>query len=222
MTHVILLVTGVLIGLLVAAPIGPVNLICIRRTLAYGPLNGFFSGLGGAVGDGVFAVVAAFGLTAVAHLIEGFANPLKLVGGLMLIGFGIHNFRAEVTDPRYGCPINLREKGESTLAGAIASTFALTITNPATLLGFFALFTGVGTVAGGRATFLDAAVTVAGVITGSAAWWFSVTAITGIFHRHIDAKVMRWINHVSGVLVTAFGLVVLADLFFDLFGPPPA
>jgi threonine/homoserine/homoserine lactone efflux protein len=217
MNHVFLFLTGVIIGLLVAAPVGPVNLICIRRTLAYGPLNGFFSGLGGAVGDGIFAVVAAFGLTAIAHLIEGFATPLKLVGGVMLIGFGIHNFRAEVTDPRYGCPVNLREKGESTLAGAIASTFALTITNPATLLGFLALFTGLGTVSGVRATFLGAAVTVAGVIAGSAGWWFSVTAITGIFHRQVDAGVMRWINHVSGVLVTAFGLVVLADIFFDFF-----
>ena len=217
MNHVFLFMTGVIIGLLVAAPIGPVNLICIRRTLAYGPLNGFFSGLGGAVGDGIFAVVAAFGLTAIAHLIEGFATPLKLIGGVMLIGFGIHNFRAEITDPRYGCPVNLREKGEATLAGAIASTFALTITNPATLLGFLALFTGLGTVSGVRATFLGAAVTVAGVITGSAGWWFSVTAITGIFHRQVNAKVMRWINHISGVLVTGFGLVVLADIFFDFF-----
>jgi threonine/homoserine/homoserine lactone efflux protein len=217
MNQVVLFLTGIVIGLLVAAPIGPVNLICIRRTLAYGPLNGFFSGLGGAVGDGIFAIIAAFGLTAVAHLIEAFATPLKLVGGLMLIGFGVHNFRAEVTDPRYGCPINLREKGESTLAGAILSTFALTVTNPATLLGFLAIFTGLGTVSGVRATFFDAAMTVAGVITGSAGWWFSVTATTGIFHRSIDAKVMRWINHISGVLVTGFGLVVLADIVFDFF-----
>jgi threonine/homoserine/homoserine lactone efflux protein len=156
-------------------------------------------------------------LTAVAHLIESFATPLKLVGGLMLIGFGVHNFRAEVTDPRYGCPVNLREKGESTLAGAIASTFALTVTNPATLLGFLAIFTGLGTVSGVRAGFFGAAVTVAGVIAGSAGWWFWVTAVTGTFHRSIDAKVMRWINHISGVLVTGFGLVVLADIFFDFF-----
>jgi threonine/homoserine/homoserine lactone efflux protein len=217
MAEIVLFLTGVVIGLLVAAPIGPVNLICIRRTLAYGPLNGFFSGLGGAAGDGIFAIVAAFGLTAVAHLIEGFATPIKLIGGVMLIGFGVHNFRAEVTDPRYGCPVNLREKGESTLAGAIASTFVLTITNPATLLGFVALFTGINTVAGTNASFIDASVTVAGVIAGSAGWWFSVTAITGTFHRSIDAKVMRWINHISGVLVTTFGLAVLGDVFFDLF-----
>lgn len=217
MEHIALFLGGILIGVLVAAPIGPVNLICVRRTLAYGPLNGFFSGLGGAVGDGIFAVVTAFGLTAVSLVIEGYATPLKLIGGLMLIGFGIHNFRAEVTDPRSGCPIDLKEKGSSTLWGAIASTFALTITNPATLLGFAALFTGLGTVVGGKASFDAAAATVAGVVMGSILWWLAITTITGIFHRQVDAKVMRRINHISGVAVTCFGVVVLADVFFGIF-----
>jgi threonine/homoserine/homoserine lactone efflux protein len=212
----LLFVAGMIIGFLVAAPIGPVNLICIRRTLAYGPLNGFFSGLGGAAGDGVFAAISAFGLTAISHVIQGYATPLKLVGGILLIAFGIHNFRAEVTDPR-GCPINLREKGSSTLWGAIASTFALTITNPATLIGFAAVFTGIGTLAEGQATFFAAAVTVLGVITGSASWWFAVTTITGVFHHHIDEGVMHRINHISGVIVTFFGVLVLSDIFFDFF-----
>lgn len=178
MNFFILFVAGMVIGFLVAAPIGPVNLICIRRTLAYGPLNGFFSGLGGAAGDGIFAAISAFGLTAISYLIQGYATPLKLVGGIMLIAFGIHNFRAEVTDPQ-GCPVNLREKGSSTLWTAIASTFVLTITNPATLIGFAAVFAGLGALAGGEATFFAAAVTVLGVIAGSASWWFAVTTITG-------------------------------------------
>ena len=216
MDYFLLFLGGMIIGLLVAAPIGPVNLICIRRTLAYGPLNGFFSGLGGALGDGIFAVVTAFGLTAIAHLIEGYAVPLKVVGGIVLIGFGIHSFRAEVTDPR-GCPVTLKEKGDSTLFGAIASTFVLTITNPATLLGFAAFFTGLTTITHGRATFFSAAVTVFGVIAGSAAWWFAITTISGVFHHQIDAKVMHRINHISGVLVTVFGLAVLADVFFAIF-----
>lgn len=212
MQYFLLVLGGVIIGLLVAAPIGPVNLICIRRTLAYGSLNGFFSGLGAALGDGVFAIVSAFGLTVVSQWIEGYAFYVKLAGGLMLLGFGIHNFRAEVTDPRYDCPIELKERGSSTLFGAIASTFALTITNPATLIGFAALFAGLGGLVNERATFLAAALTVIGVLAGSVGWWFTITTLTGTFHRHIDAAVMRRINHISGVLVTLFGLLVLGDL----------
>ncbi len=208
---------GAIIGVLVAAPIGPVNLICIQRTLAYGSLNGFFSGLGGAVGDCVFAAISAVGLTAVARLIEGYSMPLKLVGGIILIGYGIYNFRARVTDPRDGCPVETKQVGESTLGAAIAGTFALTITNPATLIGFTALFAAFGSIFGEDATFGAAAAVVLGVFAGSALWWFAITTLTGTFHRHIDAGSMRKINHVSGVIVSIFGLVVLADLFFGVF-----
>ncbi len=212
----LLIFGGAFIGILVAAPIGPVNLICIQRTLAYGSLNGFVSGLGGAVGDCVFATISAFGLTAISRLIEGYATPLKLFGGILLIAYGIHNFRAQVSDPRDGCPIKTKELGDSTLAAAIAGTFFLTITNPATLIGFAALFAGFGTITGGGADFAAAATIVAGVFAGSALWWFAITTLTGTFHRHIDAKAMRRINHVSGVIVTCFGLLVLADLIFGI------
>jgi len=208
---------GAVIGVLVAAPIGPVNLICIHRTLAYGSLNGFFSGLGGAVGDGVFAAISAFGLTAVARLIEGYSMPLKLVGGLILIGYGIYNFRAQVTDPREGCPVETKAAGDSTLGAAIAGTFALTITNPATLIGFTALFAAFGSIYGEDASFGAAAAVVLGVFAGSAIWWFSITTLTGTFHRHIDANAMRRINHISGIIVMIFGVIVLADLFFRIF-----
>ena len=208
---------GAVIGILVAAPIGPVNLICVQRTLAYGSLNGFFSGLGGAVGDCVFAAISAFGLTAVAQLIEGYSIPLKLVGGLILIGYGIYNFRAQVTDPREGCPVETKAEGDSTLGAAIAGTFALTITNPATLIGFAALFAAFGSIYGQEASFGAATAAVLGVFIGSTIWWFAITTLTGTFHRHIDEKAMRRINHISGVIVVIFGVVVLADLFFGVF-----
>ena len=216
-SYVFQIIGGAIIGVLVAAPIGPVNLICIQRTLAYGSLNGFFSGLGGAVGDCVFAAISAFGLTAVARLIEGYSMPLKLVGGIILIGYGIYNFRAQVTDPRDGSPLENKQSGESTLGAAIAGTFALTITNPATLIGFTALFAAFGSIYGEDATFGAAAAVVLGVFAGSALWWFAITTLTGTFHHHIDAGSMRQINHVSGVIVAIFGLVVLADLFFGIF-----
>lgn len=212
----VLVSSGIIIGLVVAAPIGPVNLICIRRTLAYGPLNGFFSGLGAALGDGVFAVVTAFGLTAISQAIEGYSTPLRLLGGLMLLGFGLHIFNSDVSLLGDTEGAQSRDNGSSSLVRTIASTFALTIANPATLFGFTALFTGLGSLAGGRATFLDAALTVIGVIAGSTIWWFTLTTIGGIFHRHIDAGVMRNINHVFGIAVTGFGVIVLGNLALKL------
>ena len=202
MYALVLISSGIIIGLVVAAPIGPVNLICIRRTLAYGPVNGFFSGLGAALGDGVFAIVTAFGLTAISQLIEGYSSPLRLIGGLMLLGFGIHIFNSDVSVLGDAQGAQGRDDGSASLIRTIASTFALTITNPATLFGFAALFTGLGSLAGGEATFLDAALTVIGVITGSTLWWFTVTTIVGIFHRHIDASVMQNINRVFGLAIS--------------------
>jgi threonine/homoserine/homoserine lactone efflux protein len=212
MHSLLLIAGGIFIGLIVAAPIGPVNLICLRRTLAYGPLNGFFSGLGAALGDGVFAAITAFGLTFVAQLIEGYSVPLKLAGGVMLLGFGVHIFESDVSVLRNQDSASSRSEGSSSLIGTIASTFALTITNPATLFGFTALFAGVGSLVGREASFVDAAVMVAGVISGSTLWWLTLTTTVGIFHRHIDDKIMRNVNHIFGAAVAGFGIIVLGDL----------
>lgn len=216
MKELFLIAGGVVIGLIVAAPIGPVNLICIRRTFFYGPLNGFFSGLGAALGDGVFAVITAFGITAISQWIEGYSTALKVAGGLMLIGFGLHIFRADVALLRDAEGAPVRDNASSSLTRTILSTFALTLANPATLLGFTALFAGLGSLAGGRASFIDAALTVMGVIAGSTVWWFTLTTIVGIFHRHIDTRVMRNINHVFGLGVAFFGFVVLGNLAMTL------
>src|SRR5262245_45342556 len=223
MLHSLALIAGgIFIGLIVAAPIGPVNLIVLRRTLAYGTLNGFFSGLGAALGDGVFAAITGFGLTYLAALIEGYSGLLKLAGGVMLLGFGLHIFESDVTLLRKADGEPNREEGSSSLFTAIASTFALTITNPATMFGFTALFAGIGSLAGGETNFMDAAIMVGSVILGSTAWWATLTAIVGIFHRHIDERVMRNINHVFGLSVAAFGVVVLGYLalpfVIDLIG----
>lgn len=209
--YVLLILSGLAIGIIVAAPIGPVNLICIRRTLAFGPLNGFLSGLGAALGDSVFGIVTAFGLTAIAQLIKGFYVPLQIIGGLLLIGFGIHTFFA-TPKKRELDQVKSLDKGASTLIGAIVSTFALTITNPATLLGFTALFAGLGSLIGEKPRFVEAAVLVGGVAAGSIAWWFTITTIVGLFHKNIDDRAMKWINHAMGVAITLFGLAVIGNL----------
>jgi len=208
LSHIVLIGPGIVIGLIAAAPIGPVNLICIRRTLKYGMLNGFLSGMGAALGDGLFAIITGFGLTAAAQLIEGFSTALQLAGGTLLICFGLYTYFAKVNASLFN-KSESKEKGASTLVGTIASTFALTMTNPATLFGFTAMFTGLNGLAGADASFFGAGFLVIGVILGSALWWLILTTLVGLVHARIDAGVIRIINHGSGLVVALFGVAVL-------------
>ncbi|HWA69786.1 MAG TPA: LysE family transporter [Rhizomicrobium sp.] len=204
-----LVLSGVAMGLIAAVPIGPVNLICIRRSFAFGPLNGFMSGLGAALGDGVFAAVTGFGLTWIAQLIEGYATIIELIGGAMMVWFGWKTFFAP---PQPRCAEDGADNGSTNLARAMLSTFALTITNPATLLFFTGMFASLGGLTGGAGSFTDASLVVAGVVGGSAGWWLALTTVIGIFHARIDEGAMKGINRGSGVLVALFGLVVLVHL----------
>jgi putative LysE/RhtB family amino acid efflux pump len=212
MSYLVFILSGMVIGLIVALPIGPVNLICIRRTLALGPVNGFVSGIGAALGDGIFATITVFGFTAVKQLINGYSVTLQLIGGTLLFIFGISTY---FSDPLHGRGVEKaasRPVGAPSLVRAFASTFALTITNPATLFGFAALIAGLGGLVGNTTGFIDAAFVVAGVVAGSISWWFSLTTIVGLFHARIDVRVMKFINHASGILVAIFGVVVLGHL----------
>ncbi len=218
MLHYLLLVfSGVVMGLVAAVPIGPVNLICIRRTFAFGPLNGFVSGLGAALGDGVFAALTGLGLTWVALMIEGYATIIELIGSALIVYFGYRSFVAPVI-PRMEDTASCEksDRGGATLAGAIASTFILTVTNPVTLLGFTAMFANLGGLAGGAGSYADAAFVVAGVVGGSAAWWLALTSFVSLFHTKIDAKAMLLINRGSGVALVCFGLAGLGNLAWKL------
>jgi threonine/homoserine/homoserine lactone efflux protein len=199
--------SGVVMGLIAAVPIGPVNLICIRRSFAFGPVNGFVSGLGAALGDGVFAAITGFGLTWIAQLIEGYATFIELIGGAMMVWMGWRTFLSP--------PVNRVEEGpdgSASLFRAIISTFALTVTNPVTLLSFGVMFAGLGGLAGGAGSFNDASLVVAGVVAGSTIWWLALTTLIGLFHARIDEKAMRIINRGCGVLVMGCGLAVLIHL----------
>ncbi|HEX3944079.1 MAG TPA: LysE family transporter [Rhizomicrobium sp.] len=210
MVYFVTIFVGFFIGLIAAIPIGPVNLLVVRRTLAYDPMHGFMSGLGAVLADAVYACITAFGFTALAQMIKGHSTTLEIIGGLMLFFFGAR---------MYFAPPNIRlDEGEQQesktlpLLRAMASTFALAVTNPATLFAFTAMFAGAAGVVGQEASFYGTAFLVLGVLSGSTFWWFALTTITGLFHRHIDERVMRIINKVSGVIVTAFGIGVFAHL----------
>jgi len=195
---------GLIIGFSIAAPVGPIGILCIRRTLAEGRLTGFISGLGAASADAVYGSIAAFGLTAVSAFLVTQRLWLQLVGGGFLLYLGIRTFQAKpapsTTEERHGG-----------LPSAFLSTFFLTLTNPMTILSFTAIFAGLG-LGQTRGNLSGAAMLVLGVFLGSSTWWLTLSALIGIFKERINDKMLRWVNRVAGVIIALFGIIALAGL----------
>ena len=201
---------GALIGVIAAAPMGPVNLICIRRTLSYGQLNGFLAGLGAALGDAIFAFVAGFGITWVFDAIQEMSVLLQLASATLLMAYGLRVFIYATPPEIMKNPDGSIQRGSvGDLAAALASTFALTITNPATMFGFAALFGAFREVVDYQSSSLATLVLVSSAVGGSILWWFIVTAITGIFHQTIESGTLKRMNQASGLLIFATGATLL-------------
>ena len=213
-----LIVVGAGFGFIAAAPIGAVNIICIRRTLHYGPINGFLSGLGAALGDGFFATITSFGFTQIFDVLAKYRLALEVVGGLILIAYAGY---ALLTKP----PIRkIEEKGEvaeertSGLWNAALSTLGLTLINPATLIFFTAVVASLSSlIPAGAPPYAAAGVFVGAVILGSTAWWAVIVAITYFAHRQIGDRSITIINRITGILIGVFGLAVLANALFGNF-----
>jgi threonine/homoserine/homoserine lactone efflux protein len=156
-------------------------------------------------------------MTAVSELIKGHSTLLQIFGGVLLLFFGISTY---ISDPLHGRGIEkaaARPVSGGSLVRTFASTFALTVTNPVTLFAFAALFAGLTGIAGSAATFVNAGLLVCGVVAGSMLWWFTLTTVVGFLHARIDARVMRIINHGSGIAVAFFGIGVLLRLLVAQF-----
>src|SRR3712207_4749853 len=198
---------GLVIGFSIAAPVGPIGVLCIRRTLSDGRSAGFLCGLGAACADAVYGCVAAFGLTSVSGFLVDQQLLLRLVGGVFLLYLGLRTFRER---PAAGeAAINGRSYGG--LAGTYASTFLLTITNPLTILSFAAIFAGLG-LAGEGVGYTSAAVLVFGVFWGSALWWLLLSGGVGLFRSKLGFGALRWVNRASGTLILGFGVATLLSL----------
>jgi threonine/homoserine/homoserine lactone efflux protein len=195
---------GLLLGLAIAIPVGPIGVLCIRRTLVMGPINGLVSGLGAATADGLYGCIAGFGLTAVANILVSQSFWLRLIGGLFLCYLGISTLLAKPPAPEdsMGKPMT------SSLLGAYGSTLALTLTNPATIFSFAAIFAGVGIVETGQ-NYAASGVLVLGVFLGSALWWCVLSATVNRLRSHLTPARMRWLNWVSGGVITFFGVAAL-------------
>jgi len=195
---------GVLLGFSIAAPVGPIGLLCIRRSLADGRLVGLLTGLGAATADAVYGGIAAFGLTAVSGTLVAYRTWLGLFGGAFLCYLGVRTFISK-PDERHA------SAGRDTLASAYVSTFVLTLTNPMTILSFVAIFAGLGVASG--ADYSRAAMVVTGVFAGSAAWWLLLSTGTAMLRSKLGEGPMRLVNHLSGSIIVAFGIYAVATAF---------
>ena len=198
------LLRGLLVGLSIAAPVGAIGVLCIRRTLAEGRVVGFATGLGAATADAVYGSVAAFGLTFVSNVLIGQQGWFRLIGGLFLCYLGVKTFRAAPAVQT----VSLKGAG---LFGAYVSTFFLTLTNPLTVLSFVAVFAGLG-VGSASQDYISAGALVLGVFLGSAMWWFVLSGGASLFQSSLGPDGLRWMNRISGVVIVCFGLVALLSL----------
>lgn len=197
----ILFVKGLILGFSIAAPVGPIGVLCIRRTLAKGLLNGFMSGLGTATADAIYGGIAAFGITAISGFLVGNQFYLRLLGGLFLLYLGYTTFRSIPSEAA-------AKTGNKGLTGAYVSAFFLTMTNPMTILSFAAIFAGlgVGTIGGDN---ILAGLLVLGVFIGSMLWWLLLSGMVSILRLKFDQKRLTWINRFSGVTIAGFGILSL-------------
>ena len=203
------MLAGLGIGVLVAAPIGPVNVLCIQRAVTKGFWGGVAAGVGAMLGDGLLAAIAAFSATAISDVMIAYAGPIQLVGGLVLIGFGGGLLFKSPT-------LLVAPGGESRLSehtGIIPQTFFLTISNPGAILGMAAMIGGLSSLIGGLGGYLDALLLVVSVMGGSMLWWLGLSELIATIRHRLNEDRLRLVNRVAGSLLIAFGVALLLNEF---------
>jgi threonine/homoserine/homoserine lactone efflux protein len=205
-------IKGLILGFSIAAPVGPIGLLCIRRSLTQGRLAGFLSGMGAATADGLYGAMAAFGLTAVFAVLTNLTPWLRVFGGLYLLWLGWHTLRQ---------PPAKKEAASSIKAGdywgAYVSTFLFTLSNPVTIFTFLAIFSGAGLPAVTSQNWGTALWMVVGVFCGSALWWLilshGVSGLAAKLNAEDNLTFFKWVNRFAGVGIMAFAIYNLGGLF---------
>ncbi|MBM7841921.1 threonine/homoserine/homoserine lactone efflux protein [Herpetosiphon giganteus] len=195
-----MLLKGLILGFSIAAPVGPIGVLCIRRSLVHGRLAGFLSGLGAATADGLYGLLAAFGLAAALNNVNqasGWLVGLRIVGGLFL---GYLAIKTMLSRPARAAATAQADN----LWAMYASTLFLTLTNPMTILSFATVFAGLGITAYGW----DSVWLVVGVTLGSALWWLLLSGGVSLLRERVQGYTI-WINRISGLVILGFALVVL-------------
>ena len=207
---------GIIIGILVAAPVGPVNVLCIQRAIERGFWGGIAAGLGAMLGDGLIALCAALGVGAISGAVQDHRSVIQVVGGLVLVAFGLKLYFSK---PRLG-PVTPVPDSRETLRDFvwdIPQTFLLTITNPGAVLGLFAIFGGVSTFVEVE-SYVDALTIVAAVMGGSLAWWLALSHLISRFRHRLSLTRLQAINQVAGLLLVGFGLLLIGEIVAKRLG----
>ncbi|MGD9241137.1 MAG: LysE family transporter [Desulfobacterales bacterium] len=201
-----LFIKGFVIGFSIAAPVGPIGILCIQRTLSGGNVQGLVTGLGAATADALYGLIAAFGLTFISNFLVDQSIWFRIIGGLFLCYLGIRAFLRKPQDQTVSA-------ANSTTLSAYGTTFFLTLTNPMTILFFAAIFAGLGIVSE-SIQYVSAGLMVIGVFTGSGAWWLLLSGATGIFRNKISERKLALVNKISGVIILAFGVIALISAVY--------
>jgi threonine/homoserine/homoserine lactone efflux protein len=196
---------AVIIGFSIAAPVGPIGVLCIRRALAEGWLIGLLTGLGAATADAIYGCIAGFGLTFISSFLVNQSVWLKLIGGLFLCYLGVKTILSKPAKEA----ATIERNGQGLLA-AYGSTVFLTLTNPATIMSFVAVFAGLG-LAANQGDYASATVLVVGVFTGSALWWLTLSSGVSLFRSHFNPARLKWLNRISGLILLVFGIIALSS-----------
>lgn len=203
-------IKGIIIGLSASVPLGPIGLICIQKTLNNKRTNGIVAGTGAALADTFFAVVAAFGISAVHNFIETQQLFLRISGGIILIFLG---FKFLLTNP--AIQIRKKRNKNNNLWADFASVFLLTLSNPLTVVIFGAIFAGFGIIPK-ESRWLDVIMLISGVFIGAMIWWISLVNIINLFRKKFRLRRLWWMNKIMGVIIIVFGLFAFVSSFFLL------
>jgi len=195
---------GLFLGFSIAVPVGPIGLLCLRRSLTDGRLAGLVSGLGAATADAIYGLIAALGLTAITGFLLAYRTPLQLGGGLFLLYLGVSICRAKPPSAEVSAPT-------TNLLSAYLSTLVLTLANPMTILSFLGIFAGLGVVSSDSG-HLAAFLLVLGVFLGSATWWVLLSLSAGAIGRRLQKGGQRLLNLGSGLLIAGIGVWQLIHL----------
>jgi threonine/homoserine/homoserine lactone efflux protein len=202
-----LVLAGLGIGVLMAAPIGPVNVLVIQRAVSRGFWGGLAAGLGAVLGDGVLAAAGAFSIAAISDVMVAYGDAIQYVGGLLLIGFGLALLMCQ---PVLATPLNERSHLFEH-AGIIPQTFVLTVTNPGAILGMAAMIGGLGSLIGGLNTNLEALILVAAIMGGSLLWWLGLSELIATVRHKLTESRLNVINRVAGIVLFGFGVALIIE-----------
>lgn len=196
-------IKGIIVGFAMAIPVGPIGILCIRKTLTEGRIKGLVIGLGAATADLLYACIAAFGLTAISDTLNSQRIWIRLIGGALLLFLGIRIFRAQPKNPKF----NINSGG---MLRSYLTTFLLTLTNPLTIFAFIAIFAALDLAEG--LSYLYASILVLGVFIGSTLWFVILSSGVTLFRNKLDVNGLRWVNKIAGILIMLSGIIAVGSL----------